>query len=112
MKIYKSSVYLSDILKNNKPISAIRLGTHIHAGIYVLHYKKRSIKGQQIIVNWKISEKFNEKDYYEILVRDEVTEFDDRLVMNIVGVLLLPRISQKNEIGITYCLISSDWRTT
>jgi hypothetical protein len=99
-------------MKNNKPILAIRLGTHINAGMYVLHYKKRSIKGQQIIVNWKTSEKLNGKEYYEILIRDVVTEFDYRLVKNIVGVLLLPRISQINENAVTYCLISSDWRTT
>ena len=111
-RIYKSLDILSGIKNDNKAISAIRINRENKGSIHVLYWKNRMIKGQRILINWKTSEKFNEKYYYEIVIDDEIIDFDNRIGMNNVGVLLLPRISRIKENTVTYCLVSSDWRMT
>ena len=80
--------------------------------MYVLHWKKRMIMGQQIIVDWNHMTMFNNKYYYPLKIDDNVIDLDNRIGDKHIGVLFLPRIAQiRDDTVPTYCYISSDWRS-
>jgi hypothetical protein len=114
-RIYQSRSVLTNIINSGKPISGIRnvnkTETETKSDLYILHWKNKMILGQQIYLNWKTCEEFNEKYYYEIVVGDDVIPFDNKIGTETIGILLLPRIAQIKD-NTMYCIVTSDWKLT